>query len=68
MLTAHRDQEVKSMPKLRDANETSQRHRLSFSLLNRRKNHASHEIQDIFKAKVNKQNKCLYVIQDIINK
>ena len=32
MLTVHRDQEVKSMPKLRDANETSQRHRLALFL------------------------------------
>ena len=32
MLTVHRDQEVKSMQKLRDANETSQRLRLFISL------------------------------------
>ena len=41
MLTVHRDQEVKSMPKLRDANETSQRLRLS--LLSRRKNRCGPE-------------------------
>jgi hypothetical protein len=32
MLTVHRGQEVKSMLKLKDANEISQRHRLSHSL------------------------------------
>lgn len=43
MLTVHRDQEVKSMPKLRDANETSQRLRLSLSLVSRRKNRCGPE-------------------------
>ena len=38
MLTVHRDQEVKSMQKLRDANETSQRHRLSLFLTKNVKN------------------------------
>jgi hypothetical protein len=30
MLTVHRDQEAKSMPKRRDVNETSQRHKPSY--------------------------------------
>lgn len=58
MLTVHRDQEVKSMQKLRDANETSQRHRLS--LLNKKckkldVTQGAHKT--VFKTRVNKQHR-----------
>jgi hypothetical protein len=57
MLTVHRDQEVKSMPKLRDENETSQRHRLSLFLPGV-KNRCGPEHTRQFQNKVKKQHEC----------
>jgi len=65
MLTVHRGQEVKSMLKLKDANEISQRHRLSHSLThslflvtNVKIDGTQGAHKTVFKTKVNKQHKC----------
>jgi hypothetical protein len=58
MLTVHRDQEAKSMPKRRDVNETSQKHKL---LLVSLKSSSGIGVtrKTAYKTEVDKHHKCL---------